>query len=128
MLRSPLYVYVAGIAGAILLCVFGSFGMAQAAGHENYSITSPDAGATAEFASYGEHFWLQDQLCDGKVPRLQYKVGTGGSVTTLENHGGCHTDPARFDESYAEGTVIYFRACNVSGNYDNCSQWLKATA
>ncbi len=117
-----------GVAIAISVLAFVRSPDASADGIASYSSESPDGGAFASFNSYGEIFNLYDYLCDGRVPRLQYKVGTGGSVSTAENHGGCHSDPLTVNKSYAEGTVIYFRACTIAANYSSCDSWIRATA
>ncbi len=126
--HSVLRLRAATVAGLVGILSAISLPTALADGTASYGMFSPDDGALVEFQSYGEIFDLFDEACDGRVPRLQYKVGTGGSVSTAENHGGCHSDPLTVNKSYAEGTVIYFRACNVAANYSSCSSWVKATA
>ena len=119
---------IALVVGAAFALTVGTGTAATAAGNDSYTSRSPDDGAEANFYSSGELFTLWDIECDGQVPRLQYKVGSGGSVTTVENHNGCNSDSTLVDKSWPEKTVIYFRACNIGGGDDNCGAWVKATA
>ncbi|TQS42246.1 hypothetical protein [Cryptosporangium phraense] len=90
---------------------------------------SPDGGAWGRFSDNinAEGFYVDDEICDGMVPRVQYKKGNSSVVTTIENHAGCGSIEAYFPKTWPEGTVYHFRVCNVSANSTNCSVYYTYT-
>ncbi|GAA4996295.1 hypothetical protein GCM10023205_81870 [Yinghuangia aomiensis] len=126
-LRKKLASAAVGAAAAATL-VLGVANPANAAGTKSYNAYTTDGCAYVEFDSYGEHFKISDGCFDGYGVAVQFKLGSSGTVYTRFNHNGGYTT-VDDDESFAEGAVVYFRACVSTGTtIKYCGAWTYATA
>ncbi|MBA8823938.1 hypothetical protein FHX42_001267 [Saccharopolyspora lacisalsi] len=114
--------------GSCLLAVT----LAAAPAYASGSVVNAEGSAGVDFESYGEHLIVHDYAFDGRdtVGVLDVKTGNGWDRRhEVPNYNGYYGAAVDKNLSYAEGTSVRYKACELYGGYfANCSGWRYDTA